>query len=236
MINFGQEKPTETPVAVRFERSPTSRELELWNKAENFRRRVVLLSHAVKLQYNNVIIAAKFAKNRSVNINFSGLPEIEKRMSIALSEIEKLRLDQCDVSGMKLGISPASDGNDLNIVRPNDISFGLAWIPIAIGAVVVAGIIARWAYLEKEVIDISEQYNGVLWRADQKLCEDPESPLCADWEATKLKGGYHKNKTLVDSIKSAVGQVGSFASKGLGIGVAIAIPLLMMFLLPQKKG
>jgi len=224
-----------TAGVIQGERSPTSQEIALWNKAETMKRRAVLYGYMVRLQYSNLIRIAKFAKSNDISINEPDLPALEVRMLSALKAIEALRLDHCDVNGLKLGVSPSANGNDLDIVKPPTLSFGAIWIPIAIGVVIVGGIIARWAHLETEVGKISEKYNGVLRRADANLCSDPNSALCKDWEETKLSGGYAKNETLIDSVKNAVTKVGSFAAKGLGAGLLIAIPVLLMMYLPRRK-
>lgn len=232
-LAFGQEIPS-TPV-IHGERPPTSQELGLWEKAEFMKRRSVLKSYMVRLQYENVVRTAKFAAQNGVNLNESELPEFEVRMQAVLKEIEALRRDHCDVNGMALGVSPSASGKDLDIVRPPNLSLGAIWIPIAIGAVVVAGIIARWASLETEVQTISDKYNGVLRRADMNLCADPTSKMCTDWKAIKASGGYVQNETLIDSVKNAVTKAGSFAARGLGLGLMLAIPILMMIYLPRRK-
>jgi hypothetical protein len=233
-LSFGQETKTPIKPVIQVERPPTSAELSLWEKAEKLKRRAVLKAFAMRLQYANVVTAAKIAAKHKLALNEPELADLEVRMQAAITEIEALRQDHCDVNGMKLGVSPSA-GKDLDIVQPPSMTFGAIWIPIAIGAVVVAGIIARWAYLETEVQTISDKFNGVLRRADEALCADPSSPMCQDWEATKSGGGYVQNETLIDSVKKAVKTVGGFAGKGIGIGLAVAIPLLMMIYLPRPK-
>lgn len=233
-LSFGQDPLPESPV-IQVERAPTSNELALWDKAEKLKRRAVLKAYMVRLQFANIITAAKVAKKHGLNLNEPELPDLEQRMIVLCGKIEGLRRDHCDVNGMHLGVSPSVDGKDLDIVRPPSMSLGAIWIPIAIGAIVVAGIIARWVQLEIEVQNISDKYSGVLRRADQNLCADPSSKMCKDWKVTKASGGYVKNETLIDSVKSAITKVGSFAGKGVGIGLLLAIPVLMMLYLPRRK-
>jgi hypothetical protein len=194
-------------------------------------QRTVLIGHLCRLQLSNIVQAHMFAKERGVKLKHADLPTLEARMNTAFGQIETLRRNHCEVNGLRLAVSPSATGDDLDIVRPPEQTMGAIWIPIAIGAVVVAGIIARWAYLEKEVQDISDQYNGVLRRADMNLCADPNSQMCKDWESQKEAGGYHKNETLMDSVKTAVRRVGG----GIGVGLSLLIPILALIYLPRGK-
>lgn len=234
MQRLGQETPLSTTVA-RSTRPPTAGELSLWDRAQRAKRRALLWGYAVRLQYEQIIIAHKFAADRDVTLKSNDMPSFEQAMRSALLEIESLRMDMCDVEAAKLGVAPSAGGGDLDIIRPTAPDLGAIWIPIAIGVVVVAGIVARWAFLETEVQRISDHYNGVLRRADQALCKDPSSQMCHDWKDTKQKGAYAKNQSLLDSVKSAVGKVGGGLKTGLGAGLMLAIPLALMYLLPKRK-
>lgn len=237
MIGFGQETPPKTGIPyVEGERAPTSKELELWDKAQKAARRVNLRSYAMKMQFKNIVMVHKFALDRKITLNEPELPDLEMRMNKALTEIERLKDDMCGVNQLELGVQLSSGGNDLDIVQPESSTLSFGWIlPAVIGAVIVVGIIARWAYLEQEVSEISAQYNGILKRSDMALCENPDSDQCKAWEHAKQTGGYYKRETLIESVKSAVSTVGSVAKKGLGAGLALAIPLLLWMYMPRRK-
>jgi hypothetical protein len=131
---------------------------------------------------------------------------------------------------MEYGVRVTTDGKDLEILQPQEsTSFG--WIiPVALGAVVLAGLIARWVYLEKEVTFVHEQYNGILDRSDKKLCADPKSKTCADWKAIQTSGGYEKRQGIIDS---ALATIKGAAQTGISWGLAIAVPLAV-FLIFRK--
>ena len=221
------------------ERPPTTREIELWRRAERSAYRVNLLSHALKAQFQNIVLTHKFASDHKIMLDEPTLPDLEQRMLIALAEIENLKQQMCAVNKLNLGIRISTGGNDLDIVQPEDITT-MGWvIPAAIGAVVVVGIIARWAYLENEVGSITAQYNGILKRSDMALCADPNSQICADWKHDKSTGGYYKRQSIIDSVKSAAGKVGDAVTSGtkigLSAGLAIAIPLLLWIYAPRRR-
>lgn len=232
--SYGQETiPTYRTIVSG--RAPTSKELSLWSSAERAKQKTALLAHLVKIQYRQIVFAAKFGQEYGLELNEPEMASLESRMFSVTRDIEKLRQDHCAVNGMSLGVRLSASGNDLDIVNPTPSQLGLAWVPIAIGAVVVAGIIARWAFLEKEVQTISDKYNGIIHRADQALCKDPNSAMCKDWKKRKQSGGYVENVTLIDSVKNAVGKVGGFAAGGIGAGLMLAIPVLMMLYAPRPK-
>jgi hypothetical protein len=228
---FGQESVPTLPYAD-IERAPTADEMQLWQRAEDLKRRVILNGTMARLQHKQLMIAAQFAAANGVTIDDANeLPEVEQRMLAALSEIDMLRRYHCDVNGLKLGVRPSTSAHDLDIVAPPNAQLGILWVPIIIGGVILVGIIARWIYVENEVTTVSEKYNHVLEKADSKFCEDPNSTLCQDWKVTKKQGDYHKNETLIDSVKAAVGTVGH----GIGTGLALLIPILAVLYLPRGR-
>lgn len=231
---FGQEAKTPPAEYISAERGPTAKEVSLWERASKIADRVTLTSHSMKLQYMNLLMAYQFAKTHGVSLPTDEMSMLEPRMQGALSAIERLKDDMADVRYLRSGIRVSADGTDLDILQPTSQSLG--WIlPVVIGAVIVVGIIARWIHLETEVQTISDQYNGILRHADLELCKDPSSQTCKDWETTKSHGAYSQRETVIDSVKNAVTKIGSSVSRGLGAGLMLAIPVLMMLYLPRKK-
>lgn len=235
---IGQEKPTPINAPILYaeaERAPTAQEMALWDKAQKLAKRVNLLSYVVKAQYKNILLIHQFATDHKITLDEPELPELEKRMMIAFAEIENLKERMCETNQLELGVRLSSNGQDLDIVEPTDVTT-LGWIiPAIAGAVIVIGIIARWAYLEKEIVEVTADFNGILKRSDMALCSDPDSQTCKDWEAAKSSGGYYKRESIIDSVKNAAAAVGTVAKKGLGAGLALAIPLLLWMYLPRRR-
>jgi hypothetical protein len=228
---------TKTPSSIPYvqtERAPTAKELSLWDKAQKLAKRVNLTSYILKNQYRNIILTHKFATKQKITLNEPDLPEIEERMLIAFEEIESLKNIMCEVNQLELGVRMNAAGTDLDIVEPTEKTLG--WVlPAVLGAVVIVGIIARWAHLEKEVSEVTAKYNGILRRSDLALCENPDSEQCKKWETAKQTGAYYKRETIIESVKSAVATAGTVAKKGLGVGLALAIPLLIWMYMPRRK-
>lgn len=247
---FGQaaEIPADWP-QYDLEREATSDEIEVWNQLEKRAENVRAVSHMCVLQVANMGLVNAYMKQSKTSMEVPEGPALYDRYLAARNEIKELSAAMFGVDMSVLAVQ-FRDG-DIDIVKPGPFvkkpkvevqigpaepidGLGAIWLPIAIGAVVVAGIIARWAYLEKEVNDISDQFNGILKRADDHLCQDPSSPMCKNWEVTKENGGYYERETVIDSIKNAVKKTGTVLKKGLGIGAVLALPLLALFLMPKK--
>jgi hypothetical protein len=218
------------------ERAANASEIALWNKAQKLAQRTTILVYLAKLQWQQIKLTHEFAVAQKIALGEPDLPDLADRMFSAIKEVEKLQTNMCEVNKMTLGLRPSANGKDLDIVRPESIEFSGWWIPAAIAAVVVTGIIARWYYLEGEVSEITAKYNGVITRSDMALCgEDKSSQLCQDWEKAKASGDYYKRETIIDSVKNAAKSVGKTASKGLGAGLALAIPLLIWLYAPRRQ-
>ena len=230
-------EPTPSASIVEAERPPTDQELALWDRAEQLMRRCVLKGYAARLKHAQIIAAAKHGAKYGTTINIPEMADLETRMNAALTEIEDLRRYHCDVNGLHLGVRLSADGKDLDILSPAPMSMGAIWIPmIAIGAVILVGIIARWVYLESEVQEVNNKYNGVISKANMALCENPDSDMCKDWNKSKQTGDYYKRQTLLDKVESAVTTVGKAAKSGLSWGVMLAIPMLLYLYAPRRKG
>jgi hypothetical protein len=230
---LGQETTPKIPFHEA-ERPPTSAELALWAKADRTAKRVRLLAYMAKAQYKNLTLTHDFMTANSVPLDEPELPDLIERMFAALYKVDDLSHRMCDVNNHILGVRISASGKDLDIVEPQES--GLGWIlPAVIGAVIVVGIIARWAHLEQEITEVTAAYNGVLKRTDIALCQDPTSKLCKDWDKAKSSGGYYRRENVIDSVKNAVSAIGQGAKKGISWALPLAIPLLLWLYMPRRK-
>lgn len=212
------------------ERSPTVSELSSWNEAGKISDRVLLVSHICDLTLMNIGLASDFCLQK--NISLPGFDKsILNRYTSIRKEIYSIRESMRQVED-NVYACQFSHG-DIDIVDPPNQAMGAIWIPIAIGALIVGGIIARWVQLERETGELSDQFNGVLKRADDHLCADPSSEACIDWETAKAKGGYYKRETVIGNIKDAIKGTGKAVKTGLGIGALAVIPILAFALMKR---
>jgi hypothetical protein len=219
---------------VEAERPPTSEEISMWEKAEKIAKRVNLLSYIVKMQWLNIKLTHTFAKSASIELGEPDLPDYADRMFSVLNKIESLKDAMCKVNQLELGIKISSSGNDLDIVQPQDTSFG--WVIPVIGvSLIVAGVIGLWQELSDDLEEITKKYNGVLKKADALICKNPNDKICKDWENSKKENNYYKRESIIDSVKSALVSFGGAAKKGLGWGVALLLPVLALLYLPRRR-
>jgi hypothetical protein len=219
---------------VEAERPPTAKELSMWESAEKIARRATLLSHIVKNQWMNIKVTHAFAKSASIELGEPDLPDYADRMFAVLNKIEPLTDAMCKVNQLELGIKISSSGNDLDIVQPQDTSFG--WVIPVIGvSLIVAGVIGLWKELSDDLEEITVKYNGVLKKADALICKNPNDKICKDWEKSKKENNYYKRESIIDSVKSALVSFGGAAKKGLGWGVALLLPVLALLYLPRRR-
>jgi hypothetical protein len=219
---------------VEAERPPTSEEISMWEKAEKIAKRVNLLSYIVKMQWLNIELTHTFAKSASIELGEPDLPDYADRMFSVLNKIEPLKDAMCKVNQLELGIKISSSGNDLDIVQPQDTSFG--WVIPVIGvSLIVAGVIGLWKELSDDLEEITQKYNGVLKKADALICKNPNDKICKDWEKSKKEKNYYKRESIIDSVKSALVSFGGAAKKGLGWGVALLLPVLALLYLPRRR-
>lgn len=238
---MGQETtPTKIPF-LESERLPNAKEREMWERAMKIATRTVNRAYLLKYQWAQVKTIAAFAKKAGAVIEEPKIADLADRMFAALKEIEVLKDYMCKVNQNELGVRVSENGQDLDIVQPGEsepvLEGDFGWIiPAIIVAIIVIGIIARWVYLEREVGDLNDQFDGVIERSDKALCKDPDSQQCKDWKKEKADSSYYKRETIIDKLKNAAGAAGGFVKSKLGWGLIIAVPLLLMLYAPRKKG
>lgn len=134
------------------------------------------------------------------------------------------------VENEKLGLRFAH--GDIDIMAPPDMTADqiaeyhlMGFVLIAVGVVVIAGIIATQIVWNNESLKQTDQFNRLLKTADNKYCADPASPTCAAWLNRKKAEGFKQKKNIIERIEGGIKGVVSSATSGLGIGIALAIPL-----------
>jgi hypothetical protein len=239
-MRLGQETPARIPF-YESERLPNAKEREMWERAMKIATRTVQKSYLLKYQWAQVKTISDFAKKAGAALDEPRIAELADRMFAALKEIETLKDVMCKVNQNKLGVRMSANGQDLDIVQPGEsepvLEGDFGWIiPVIILAIIVIGIIARWIYLEDEVGDLNDQFDGVIERSDKALCKDPNSQQCQDWQKTKADSSYYKRETIIDKLKNAAAGAGGFVKSNLKWGLIVAVPLLLMLYAPRRKG
>lgn len=207
------------------EAPPSSAARATWDKTVNRARDLDASIFAAGLRLAALGFTYSFAARAGVAL--ADIPvDLEQRFAKLQADNEAVKTAVRNVDDRVWGARWT--GHDFDIVAPYPEQLSGVFIPIMIGVGIVAlsGLITRLAYLEAETTDLSDKYNSLLDSTDKTLCADPMSETCQSWQVEKETSGYNKNRTFADSIKSAASSVGA----GLGKGIMIAVPLLVLAL------
>jgi hypothetical protein len=207
---------------IKGERLANRSEIALWNRAMEIRQRINRNIYVSTLYYRNLVILHQFSQSKGISIPvLDQMPDLEKRLYSVHVDFDYLSKSMDRVLNRTAGIRKT--GNDLDILDPGQ---GFGWIiqVVALGVLLVGTLISRLITVESESQDVSDKLNSVLDSADKLLCSaDPNSQTCQDWKQEKIKSDYVHNMSLVDTVKGAL----TTAGKGLGVGIAVAVPLLI---------
>lgn len=209
---------------LAWHQAATSGELRRWADVEARARRVDAIAFRAGLLLENMTIAYRFGAARGVPL--APVPaDLESRFLFAWEENMRVQDAVRKIGARQWGAR--WNGKDFDAIDPSG-GAGLEgiFIPIAIGAVALAGLVSRLIWVEKENTDLGGKYNAILEKTDRVLCSDPKSTTCQDWQREKTVSNYQRNVTMADSIKGAVGSIGA----GLGKGLLIALPVLAALL------
>lgn len=154
---------------------------------------------------------------------------------------DKLSLSQKAVSRSKrlitaveaniLGLRFTKD--DIDILAPPGMTDdevaeyqSLGWFLLVAGIVVIYGVYKYTSWLLDENEDLATKLNNVLYAADSNFCADSKSAVCSLWLKKKQSQGFDKKKSAIEKLESGIKKIGEVAKTGIGVGLAIAIPLL----------
>jgi hypothetical protein len=208
----------ELPPSV--DRPPTAAEVRLFGRFCNELECLDRIVSAAGLRMQNIYTAARFS-------SAAGLPVIsvsgdEEELYYALRDrVQQLRVAERAVIDWRAGIRTTSSGRDIDIVLfPGQQLSGLPLvIPALIGVVIAAAVIAVCVEKIREARELSAKFNAVMETADRELCKDPNSETCQAWKVEKQTNNWKQNKSIADSIGSAVEKIGG----GLGLGLVVAL-------------
>lgn len=130
----------------------------------------------------------------------------------------------------RYGIKLREDG-DIDILEAKDSGLEGIIIPIIVGILILAGAVGTTIWQRDKAQTLRRKYNDILKKTDDTLCKVKGSTTCKDWEATKKKKNYVRNKSLSESLQSGVGTI----STGLRYGLMIGIPLAAFWLFGRRK-
>lgn len=221
------------------ERWPTKSELKAWARYRerlDAQGRALLRVSLLSGQAGQAILACGRWGLPVADLPFS---ELNKAAETVRAEWRRITLAAARVDSFELGLK--IEGGEIAIVAPASmpadqlaaLKAGLSgwFIPIAIGVVVVGGLIARAALIDSETARIEAGYRDVLKKADARLCADPKSAACSAWQEEKKAVEFKQRQGLLESLGAGISEIGGAVKGGLGVGLALAVPLVAFMLL-----
>lgn len=211
------------------ERAPTSAERAQWQKASDLADRVGRKIYANSARALNAEIIRKYGVQYMI-VDLPQLPSnLTQRLQATAIEWKKIRRAMSYVESYDLGVQ--FQAGDINILAPASytkeqiqaLNLSGWFIPIAVGAVIFAGIIARLVYLEDENDELEAQLNTTIAASEKRICQNPNSAECKNWKVETEKTDYSKNVSLIDEIKNSLSAVGESAKSGIGWGAMIIV-------------
>jgi len=214
---IGQDIP---PLERLPHRLPTSIENDQWKQAQ--RLIADLSDYVVALKMLGMNSAQTFFFAQSHGINMSKPVELEARVLELEAKIKRVRELMRKVTDRDLALQFVN--GDIDIVDHNQQLSGV--VLIITGVVVLAGLIGTLIYYKKEADDIRPRYHNLLAATDKVFCKQGSPKTCSEWTAYKKESGYTNRRTMADTISDSIGKP---AKTGLQWGIAIAIPLIALF-------
>lgn len=223
-------------------RKATSSESKTWARFKDAAAQLGAMLSLAQLNYSQFERSRDFGKRHGIDV-----PEAlaEKGEIISISQQAKqinAWIDYVESGRLAIRMQDA----DLHIVAPpntNDDELlayqkGLAWVGVAIGAVVlVAGaVIAYVATLKHRLNTNITRVERIRNDAHSRFCADPNSPVCAAWLKREKEQDYAQTQDAIGQIKKQLSEWGGTIAGGGKIGLAILLPIAGMFLISQFGG
>jgi hypothetical protein len=188
------------------------------------------LSNALNLRSNALVSRSEILYDAYLilDLNDIAVPEIMQWIN-AVSDLQSrdIRIQRTigDVELERLGLRES--GDDIDIMAPpgttdDELSQyrDLGWIPIAIGVVVVIGVLAMLYHEHQEANELRKKYKPLYDLANDKLRGDPQ------WEEKKRSVEFARRKSTWERLETAAKSLVG----GAKIGIAIAIPIAILVL------
>lgn len=214
------------------ERIPTASEQKKWDAVIvkfDKAKRWMIANYLLKI---NLGILQEFCASNNLQI-----PQMSSDNAILFTkraaEFGKIEKAIQAVERLELGIS--FQNGDINIVAPSwytkeqiqDYQLGIWPIILAgLAIVLIVGLSAQLIVIDQDFEKCAKDNKKLISEADKALCADPNNPLCKKWKETKKETEFEKTESTFDQIKKGLSEFGKVATKGVGIGLAIAIPLI----------
>lgn len=203
-----------------------------WGKVVKSSAALNMRTKALGIRAKNLIDAVNIAREGGVDL--SGITDYLVSVDVAQQKDSKLQLAIGAVMTGDLGVR--FRGGDIDIMAPPGTSddelaqyHGFGIVMIVIGIVVVASIAWTLATRHDENKLLKRKYDKAIREADSIICANPSSPMCQKWTEKKRSVEHMKRKTAFERLENGAQSIMSSIVSGSKWGVALAIPLIVLF-------
>lgn len=213
-----------------------------WREIEERMIALDLQTQSLNLMADIGVTVDRFVAEHEIDVPLEARKHYEKMESerLYLNRLNmKLKRIRQGVNEQKLGLKLRSDG-DLDVLAPPEMnedmivyySFAGGLLPIVLGTLIVGAITAVIIRLYIDNRALRGKYVRLKNEADKKLCRDPNSQICRDWQDTikqkNLDGVQDDSDSLYNRASNAWRSIKSTAKTGATWGIAILIPLIAL--------
>lgn len=198
--------------------APRSDLVARWTECLRLTERLLDIEFAISLQSEALITKALYAQSVGAPLVLPGAENVEQRYLSFKKSLAGLQDAVAHVQTKEYGLKWRD--NDFDIIAPSP-AMGALFIPLMIGAVIIAGCFATLYHLGESSDKVLQDYKILNKSATETLCKDPNSTLCKGWNAVKTQNNIDEKESFADSLKGGL-------AKGLTIGLAVVIGLFAL--------
>jgi hypothetical protein len=198
--------------------APRSALVTKWGECLRLTERLIDIEFAISLQSEALILKAMYAQSAGVPLVLPGAESAEQRYLLFRKTLAGIQDAVARVQTKEYGLKWRD--NDFDIISP-DPAMGALFIPLMIGAVILAGCFMTLYHMGESSDKLLADYKVLNKSATDTLCKDPNSALCKGWNVVKTQNNIEEKESFADSLKGGL-------AKGLSIGLAVVIGLFAL--------
>lgn len=208
------------PPRVPITTAPTVSQIGKWEECLRLYEQINDRVFAIGLLSECLNARAEYAASNQLTLNLPGALEAEKKRVLLEAGFSQVSKAVLGVQRWEYGLR-WRDG-DFDILAPS-ATMGALFIPIAIGALIIAGCFATLYHIGKSSDELLIDYQKLNRAADNALCFNPDSDLCKGWQVVKEQQQITEKESFADSLKGGL-------SKGITAALAIVGGMLALSL------
>lgn len=211
------------PARVPITTAPTAYQAAKWQECLDLYSSIHDKVFAIGLQSECLNARGQYAAANKITLNLPGAIIAEEKRALLESAFSQVSKAILGVERWEYGLRWRD--NDFDILSP-PATMGALFIPIMVGALILAGCFTTLYHLGKSSDELLVDYQKLNRAADSALCSNPDSDLCKGWQVVKDQQNIVEKESFADSLKGGLSK---------GITVALALVGVMLALSIWRK-